>query len=280
MQTNSTNKKLNVLKNVFVIEENAEAKIIFCDEYLSSQKHINSVVTEVFVNKQARLSFVKMQNEHDEAFNISSVLVEQKEQSTFRSQVISLAGGQTRNNLYINLNGEQAETFAYGLSLIDKKQKTDNYTFIHHAKPNCKSYELYKNIIDEQAVGGFYGKVLVAKDAQKTNATQSNNNIVLTNEAKMKTKPQLVIFADDVKCSHGATVGQLDEEALFYMRARGIEKKEAQMLLMHAFVNDIIYSIDIKALRENIEDLVQKRLNGELSLCSNCVGRILESSKI
>ena len=280
LQTNSTNKKLNVLKNVFVIEENAEAKIIFCDEYLSSQKHINSVVTEVFVNKQARLSFVKMQNEHDEAFNISSVLVEQKEQSTFRSQVISLAGGQTRNNLYINLNGEQAETFAYGLSLIDKKQKTDNYTFIHHAKPNCKSYELYKNIIDEQAVGGFYGKVLVAKDAQKTNATQSNNNIVLTNEAKMKTKPQLVIFADDVKCSHGATVGQLDEEALFYMRARGIEKKEAQMLLMHAFVNDIIYSIDIKALRENIEDLVQKRLNGELSLCSNCVGRILESSKI
>jgi len=267
-------------KNVFVIEENAEAKIIFCDEYLSSQKHINSVVTEVFVNKQARLSFVKMQNEHDEAFNISSVLVEQKEQSTFRSQVISLAGGQTRNNLYINLNGEQAETFAYGLSLIDKKQKTDNYTFIHHAKPNCKSYELYKNIIDEQAVGVFYGKVLVAKDAQKTNAIQSNNNIVLTNEAKMKTKPQLVIFADDVKCSHGATVGQLDEEALFYMRARGIEKKEAQMLLMHAFVNDIIYSIDIKALRENIEDLVQKRLNGELSLCSNCVGRILESSKI
>jgi len=273
-------KKINVLRNLVVVEENAEAKVILCDEYLSEQKHLNNTVNELFVEESARLDLVKIQNEHDDALNISSSFVAQKAQSTFRSHIISLVGGQTRNNLHISLEGEYAEAYAYGLSLIDRKQKTDNYTFIHHAKPNCKSYELYKNIVDEQAVGVFYGKVLVAKDAQKTNAVQSNNNIVLTNEAKMKTKPQLVIFADDVKCSHGATVGQLDEDALFYMRARGIEKKEAQMLLMYAFVDDIIFPIGIKSLRENIEDLVRKRLNGELSLCNNCIGRILEPSKI
>lgn len=272
-------KKINVLRNLVVVEENAEAKVILCDEYLSEQKHLNNTVNELFVEESARLDLVKIQNEHDDALNISSSFVAQKAQSTFRSHIISLVGGQTRNNLHISLEGEYAEAYAYGLSLIDRKQKTDNYTFIHHAKPNCKSYELYKNIVDEQAVGVFYGKVLVAKDAQKTNAVQSNNNIVLTNEAKMKTKPQLVIFADDVKCSHGATVGQLDEDALFYMRARGIEKKEAQMLLMYAFVDDIIFPIGIKSLRENIEDLVRKRLNGELSLCNNCIGRILEPSK-
>jgi len=191
--------------------------------------------------------------------------------------VYSLLGGLIRNNFNIKLTGEGCESELYGLSLIDKKQHTDNNVFVEHAAPNCNSRQLFKSILDDNATGAFSGKVLVNQNAQQTNAEQTNKNILLTNDAKMNTMPQLVIYADDVKCSHGATVGQLDEEAMFYMRARGITQKDARMLLMYAFASEVIKPVKINALRENIEDLAQRRLNGELALCRNCAARVVSN---
>ena len=146
----------------------------------------------------------------------------------------------------------------------------ENYTYVDHAKPNCISNQLYKGILDDSATGAFNGKILVRKDSQKTRAYQANNNILLTDDAKMNTKPQLEIYADDVKCSHGATVGQLDEEAMFYMRARGIPEREAKLMLMFAFAHEIIGNVKAEPLLQRIDDLVEKRLKGELSPCDNC----------
>ena len=264
------------LRNLVVIEENAEAKIIFCDDSLTSNKHLTNAVTEVFVEKNARVEITKMQNEHNDSINISSTLIKQEESSVVTCQTTSLLGGLIRNNVYIKMNGERCEANAYGISLIDNKQLVDTHTYIHHAYPNCNSNQLFKNIIDDEGKGAFAGTVLVDKDAQNTDAVQSNNNIILTKTAKMKTKPQLIIYADDVKCSHGATVGQLDENALFYMRARGIKQKDAKMLLMYAFADDVVKKMSIKSLKENTEDLIRRRLSGELSLCRNCSTRILK----
>lgn len=265
------------LRNLVIVEENAEAKIIFCDDSLTSNKHLSNTVTEVFVEKHARVEISKMLNEHNESMNVSSTFVLQKDNSVATCHNISLLGGIIRNNVHMIMDGEHCEANAFGISLIDKKQKVDTQTYIHHAKPNCNSHQLFKNIIDDSGIGAFTGTVLVDKDAQKTNAFQSNNNIILTNTAKMNTKPQLIIYADDVKCSHGATVGQLDENAMFYMRARGIEQKDAKMLLMYAFADDVIKKMSIKSLRENTEDLVRRRLSGELSLCRNCSSRVLSN---
>ena len=266
------------LRNLVVIEENAEAKVIFCDDSLTTNEHLSNSVTEVFVDKNARVEITKMQNEHNDTVNISSTYIKQEESSVVTCQTTSLLGGMVRNNIHIEMNGEHCEANAYGISLIDRKQLVDTYTYIHHAYPNCNSNQLFKNIIDDEGRGAFAGTVLVDRDAQNTNAVQSNNNIILTREAKMKTKPQLIIYADDVKCSHGATVGQLDEDAMFYMRARGIEQKDAKMLLMYAFADDVVNKMTIDTLKENTEDLIRKRLSGELSLCRNCSTRILKES--
>jgi Fe-S cluster assembly protein SufD len=268
------------LRHLIIAEENTEAKIIFCDDSLTSNQHLSNTVTEVFVDKNARIEINKMQNEHNDSLNISSTFVKQLEKSVVTSNTISLLGGVIRNNLYMEMAGEHCEANAYGISLIDRKQKFDTHTYIHHAFPNCNSNQLYKNIIDDSGIGVFSGTVLVDKDAQKTNAFQSNNNIILTKTAKMNTKPQLIIYADDVKCSHGATVGQLDESAMFYMRARGIEERDARMLLMYAFAHDVVKKMSIQSLRENTEDLIRKRLSGELSLCRNCSSRILVDSSL
>ncbi len=265
------------IRNLVIVEEQAELKLVFCDDSLTSNPHFSSSVTEIFVGANAKLEVSKLQNEHNESQNISSTFIEQKTDSTVTSHQIALLGGLIRNNLYMTLDGTGAQANAYGLSLIDKHQKVDNRTFIHHAQAHCESHQLYKNIIDDSGVGVFSGTVLVDKKAQKTNAYQSNKNIILTNTAKMNTKPQLIIYADDVKCSHGATVGQLDENALFYMRARGIDEKDAKMLLMYAFADDVINKMSIASIKENIEDLVRRRLSGELSLCRNCTTRILEN---
>ena len=268
------------LRNLVIVEENAEAKIIFCDDSLTSNKHLTNTVTEVFVAKNARVEITKMQNEHNDSINISSTFFNQKDQSVATCHTVSLLGGLVRNNIDMVMDGEYCEANAYGIALIDKKQKVDTKTYIHHAKPNCNSNQLFKNIVDDSATGVFAGTVLVDKDAQQTSAMQSNNNIILTEQAKMKTKPQLIIFADDVKCSHGATVGQLDDNAMFYMRARGIEEKDAKMLLMYAFADDVVKKMSIQSLKENTEDLIQRRLSGELALCRNCTARIIKGSTI
>jgi Fe-S cluster assembly protein SufD len=262
-------------RNLIVIEENAQANIIFCDDSLSVGEFIGNTATEIYVGKNAELNFYKIQNEHNESCNISSTFIYQDKDSRFNSGVYSLLGGLIRNNFDVNLNAEGCESNLNGLSLIDKNQHIANFVYMKHTKPHCNSNQLFKTIIDDNGSGAFNGQVYVCKDAQQTNANQTNKNILLSNMAKINTKPHLVIYADDVKCTHGATVGQLNEEAMFYMQARGIPKKEAKMLLMYAFANEVIESVKIESLRQKIEDLAQRRLNGDLSLCRNCSARVI-----
>lgn len=257
-------------RNLIILEENSQASIVICDHTLSPTKFLSNVVTEVVTAPNAILDLVKMQNEHNDSTQLSHVYIHQQKDSKVTTNTVSLHGGFIRNNLNIALTEEGCENNAYGLYLTDRNQHIDNYSFIDHIKPNCTSNELYKGILDDQATGAFNGRILVRRDAQKTQAFQANNNLLLTAEARMNTKPQLEIYADDVKCSHGATVGQLDMDALFYMQARGISQNEARLLLMFGFAHEVVKRITIESLRERIDELVNKRLRGELSRCYSC----------
>ncbi len=257
-------------RNLIILDDNSSASIVICDHTLTDKNHLTNSVTEIFVGEGAKFNQTILQNEHNEATKISSTFVYQKSNSLVTNNVITLHGGIVRNNLKVVLDGEGAETKISGLYLTDKTQHVDNFVFINHAKPNCKSNQLFKGVLDDKSSGSFYGRVLVSRDSQKTMAYQKTSNLLLTEEAKMSARPQLEIYADDVKCSHGGTVGQLDQEALFYLRSRGIGKEEARLLLMFAFAHEIIENIDIRPLRERIDDLVNKRLRGELSRCQNC----------
>jgi Fe-S cluster assembly protein SufD len=243
---------------------------VVCDHSLSPHKFLTNSVTEGFVGKNAFLDYFKIQNEHNEASQISSVFFQQEKSSTLNFNTISLHGGLIRNNINVLLNDEYCENNLYGLYLTDKTQHISNYTVIDHAKPNCVSNQVFKGVLDDFANGTFTGKVVVRKEAQKTKAFQSNKNILLTDITKIHSQPHLEIYADDVKCSHGATVGQLDENAIFYCQSRGIPKHEARLLMMFAFANEIVKKITVEPLRERIDDLVNKRLRGELSRCNNC----------
>lgn len=260
-------------RNLMVFEENSEASIVICDHTLSAQKFLTNSVSEIFLEKGAKVDFCKMQNEHNLAVQIASTHVKQAEKSIFTSNTLSLHGGFIRNNLTVDLAGEYCESNLYGIYLADKHQHIDNYTHVDHAVPNCTSHELYKGIVDDLAVTSFSGRVLVREDAQNTNAFQSNNNLLLSNDAQIYTKPQLEIYADDVKCSHGATIGQIDQAALFYLKARGIGQKEAMTMLMFAFAFEVIGKISVEALREKMSNLVDKRLRGEFSRCNHCIIR-------
>ena len=257
-------------RNLFIMEENSQASVVICDHTLSKPNFLTNSVTEVFVDKNASLDYSRMQNEHNGSKQVSHLYINQERDSRVNTNTISLHGGLIRNNVHVLLNGEGCDNNTLGLYLTDKGQHIDNYIYMDHAYPNCTSNQLFKGVLDDFATGAFNGKVLVRQDAQKTQAFQANNNILLTDDADINTKPQLEIYADDVKCSHGATVGQLDEDALFYLRARGIQKKEAKLLLMYAFAHDVISKIKIPALQERIQDLVDKRLRGELSRCNAC----------
>ncbi len=257
-------------RNLFILDENSQASVVICDHTLSRPNFLTNSVTEIFVGKNAVLDYSRMQNEHNGSKQVSHLYINQERDSRVNTNTVSLHGGLIRNNVNVLLNGEGCENNTLGLYLTDKGQHIDNYVFMDHAYPNCTSNQLFKGVLDDFATGAFNGKVLVRKDAQKTMAFQANNNILLTDDADINTKPQLEIYADDVKCSHGATVGQLDEDALFYLRARGIREKEAKLLLMYAFAHDVIQKIQIPALQERIQDLVDKRLRGELSRCNAC----------
>jgi len=257
-------------RNLIIADENAQASIVICDHTLSPVQFLSNVVTEVFSNQNANTDIVSMQNQHNDSTHFSHVYGKQERNSVLSTNTVSLHGGAIRNNIHVLLNDEGCENHTYGLALIDRNQHIDMHSFIDHAKPNCTSNELYKAILDDQATGAFNGRILVRKDAQKTQAFQSNNNLLLTADARMNTKPQLEIYADDVKCSHGATVGQLDMEAKFYMQSRGIGEREAKLLLMFGFAHDVIGHIKIGPLRERIDELVNKRLRGDLSRCHNC----------
>jgi len=257
--------------NLVILEEGAKAQLLVCDHTVNDVRFVTNRVTEVFVGERASYEHYKLENTHIKTTNLATLLIDQKDSSTVLANVITLHNGLTRNTIEIDVNGEHCETTLAGMVIGDKKQQVDNFTSIIHSKPNCNSKELFKYVLDDLAKGAFTGKLYVARDAQKTAAFQTNKNILLNRTAKMRTKPQLEIYADDVKCSHGATIGQLDESALFYMRQRGIPEKEAKLLLMFAFTADVIENIRIDALQDRIKLLVEKRLRGELSKCEGCV---------
>jgi len=257
--------------NLVILEKGAKAQLLVCDHTMDDVKFLTNRVTEVFVEENATYEHYKLENTHVKTTNLSTLLIDQKESSNVLANVITLHNGITLNIIEIDIDGEHSETVLCGMVIGDKKQQVDNFTSVIHNKPNCHSTELLKYVLDDVSKGGFTGKLYVARDAQKTQAYQTNKNILLNRTAKMRTKPQLEIYADDVKCSHGATIGQLDESALFYMRQRGIPEKEARLLLMFAFTADVIENIRIDALKDRIKMLVEKRLRGELSKCEGCV---------
>ncbi len=257
-------------RNLFVAGKNSQAKVLFCDHTLSACDFLANTVTEVFLERDSVVDVYAIQSQSNEASTINSFFAKQKDNSNLLTGIATLHGGLIRNNLKVMLDGEYAEAKVLGLSFTDKKQHVDNFTNIVHNKPNCLSTQLYKNVLDEDSVGGFTGKIHVVRDAQKTSAFQRNNNVLLSDAAKMNTKPQLIIDADDVKCSHGATVGQIDEEALFYLRSRGINEVDARLMLMNAFAHEVIQEIRVEPLRDRIDDLVDKRLRGELARCHSC----------
>jgi len=261
----------NQHRNLIIIEKEAEFSIIICDHTLSPKKFLTNAVTEVYVGENAHFDIVRVQNEHNAACKVTHTFIHQEKNSVTSSINMTLHGGLIRNSTYHYLGGENAETNSCGLYLADKFQHVDNYVNVDHAFPNCTSNQLFKGVLDDMSTGAFNGRILVRPDAQKTLAYQKNNNILLTDDARMDTKPQLEIYADDVKCSHGATVGQLDENAMFYLQSRGINKHEARLMLMFGFAHEVIQNIKVEPLRERMDNLVMQRLRGELSRCASCV---------
>ena len=257
-------------RNLIIVEKNASAEVIICDHTLSPYLFLTNSVTEVSLGENSDLDLLRLQNEHNNSCQVTNTWINQERSSRCQHGTITLHGGLVRNNLHVKMAGEGVETTALGLFLEDKTQHVDSFTVIEHLAPNCRSEQHYKGVLDDISTGAFTGKIHVHPDAQKTEAYQSNNNILLSDTAKIHTKPQLEIYADDVKCSHGATVGQLDKDALFYLQSRGIPKEESRLLLMDAFAHDVISRIKQPSLHERISDLVSKRLRGELSRCNNC----------
>ncbi len=258
-------------RNLIVLGNNSRLSLIHCDDSYNHQKSLSNTVSEIVLGENAVLDHYKMQNVNNDSTIINATYFNLAANAALTSNGLSLNGGILKNNNYVKMKGEGIECSIYGLYLMDKNQHIDNLVYIEHLLPNCNSRELFKGILDDSATAVFNGHVVVSKDAQKTNAFQSNKNILLTDKAKVNTKPFLEIYADDVKCSHGATVGQLDNEAMFYIRSRGISEHNARMLLMYAFADEIIQKINIEALRYRTEDMVKRRLRGELSVCDQCV---------
>jgi Fe-S cluster assembly protein SufD len=257
-------------RNLFVVGNNASARVIICDHTLSPHMFLTNSVTETNVGENSDLDILRLQNEHNNSCQVTNTWITMERDARVQHATVTLHGGMVRNNLNVKMNGEGAETNALGLFLIDRNQHVDSYTLIEHRKPHCTSNQHYKGVLDDDSTGAFNGKIHVYPDAQKTEAYQSNNNILLTDTARMNTKPQLEIYADDVRCSHGATVGQLDKDALFYLQSRGIPRDESRLMLMYAFADEVISRIKEPALKKRIADLVGKRLRGEFSRCNNC----------
>lgn len=266
----SENSTFATQRNLVVIEPGASVQLILCDHTINLNEYLSNSVTEIFVAENANLEYYTVQNQHNNSASINSVIIRQERNSNVTCHTVSLHGGLIRNNLKIVIDGENAEANLYGMAFLDRNQHIDNATQVIHAKPHCQSNQIYKNVLDDKSTGAFSGRIHVARDAQKTNAFQRNNNLLLTDTATMQTKPQLIIDADDVKCSHGATVGQIDEEALFYLRARGIDEDKARMMMMNAFAHEVIQKITVEALRERMDELIEKRLKGEVARCHDC----------
>lgn len=255
---------------LIVMEEGAEAKLLFCDHAADDREFLATQVIEAYVGRNASLDLYCMEETHYKNTRVSNVYIEQQADSRVNHNVITLHNGTTRNRLDVLLKGEGAECWCNGCVIADKAQHIDNNTLIDHQVPHCTSHELYKYVLDDKSTGAFAGRVLVRHGAQKTVSEERNQNLCATKEARMYTQPMLEIYADDVKCSHGSTVGQLNDAALFYMRQRGISKKEAKLLLEFAFINEVIDQIKLEPLRDRLHYLVEKRFRGELTKCEGC----------
>lgn len=262
---------LSVNRRILIIaEENAQVKLLVCDHTVDDIHFVVTQVTEVFAGVSAQVDVYELEENSEKVTRLNNLFSEQKDNSNVVTSSITLHNGYTRNNYRFRLLGQHAEAHAGGLAICDKEQHIDNFAFLDHASPNCMSNELFKTVLNDRATGVFCGKILVEKDAQKTMAYQNNRNLLASDSAQMFSKPQLEIYADDVKCSHGLTTGQLDEEALFYMRARGIDKDEARLLLMVAFTRDVVDMVRIESLQERLTNLINKRFRGKLMRCGNC----------
>ena len=258
-------------RNLIVLGKQAQATILVCDHTLSNQNFLMNHATEVYLAPNAHLDYYQVQNQHLGTAQINSLFVSEQRDAHFNSNIVSLYGGFIRNNMYVKMNEEGGDCHLYGLYLLDKKQVVDNFSYIDHVAPHCTSNEHFKGVLDDAALANFCGCIRVRPDAQQTEAYQANNNLLLSESARINTKPQLIIDADDVKCSHGATVGQIDDEAMFYLRSRGIGADEARMMMMFGFAHDIIRHVKLEPLRNKIDDLINKRLRGELSKCHHCM---------
>lgn len=265
--------ELEILCNrrlLIIMEENAKASLLICDHASDAKRSLSTQVTEVFIGRGASLDLVELEETDSENTRLTHLFVRQQECSRFNHSNITLTNGFTRNSISVSLEGEGAECNLSGLAIGDKKQYAGNHTLVEHKAAHCTSNELYKYVLDEESTGIFAGKMLIHPDAQQTVSQQTNRNLCLTSCARMYAQPQLEIYADDVKCSHGSTVGQLDENALFYMQQRGIPAEEARHLLMFAFADEVIGQIGIEALRDRLHILIEKRFRGELNRCKGC----------
>ena len=255
---------------LIVMEQGSEAKFLFCDHAADDRNFLATQVIEAFVGENAKLDLYCLEETHYKNTRVSNVYIEQQANSVVNHNVITLHNGITRNRLDLVFKGEGAECFANGCVIADKSQHIDNNTLIDHQVGHCTSHQLYKYVLGDEAVGAFAGRILVRKDAQKTSSNEINQNLCTTKKARMFTQPMLEIYADDVKCSHGSTVGQLNDAAMFYMRQRGISEKEAKLLLEFAFVNEVVDQIQHEPLKERLRYLVEKRFRGELNKCEGC----------
>ncbi|WP_296381903.1 Fe-S cluster assembly protein SufD [Winogradskyella sp.] len=247
-------------RNLVVVDENSHVQIIERHQSLTDNPVLTNSVTEIFANKRAIVDYYKIQNDNENASLIDNTFVNQKQESHAKVHTFSFGGKLIRNNLNFYQNGERIDSTMKGITIIGNKQHVDHNTLVHHIEPNCESHQDYKGIFDDSSTGVFNGKVVVEKEAQKTNAFQANNNILISDKASINTKPQLEIFADDVKCSHGCTIGQLDESAMFYLRSRGIPEKEARALLMFAFSNNVLDSVKIPEIKNRITKIIANKL--------------------
>ena len=255
---------------LIVLEQGAELKMLFCDHAADDCNFLATQVIEAYVGDNASLDLYCMEETHNKNIRVSNVYIEQQRNSRVRHNVITLHNGITRNKLDLLLAGEGAECQCYGCVIADKQQHVDNNTLITHKVPHCTSNELYKYVLDDKATGAFAGRVLVEHGAQKTSSQMTNQNLSASKTARMYTQPMLEIYADDVKCAHGSTVGQLNDAALFYMQQRGISVKEAKLLLEFAFINEVIDQMDLVPLRDRLHYLVEQRFRGQLSKCAGC----------
>jgi len=261
IQDTSNGQVISNHRNLIVVEENSSVTILEKFDSTGKANHFSNSVTEAVVAKSAELNLYSIQNDLNNRFQYGLTQIYQSDSSRVNTFTFSLSGKLIRNNLHLNLDGEGIESHMYGLYLLENDTLADNHTVVDHRKPNSFSNELYKGIMDGNSKGIFNGKIYVRPQAQKTNAFQSNKNILLTDNAGVNTKPQLEIWADDVKCSHGCTSGQLDEEALFYLQSRGISKETSQAMMLYAFAGELLDNIKNPVIKEYIDQIISERLH-------------------